>query len=537
MTSLKFVKYLPDKKIIFFITLFACILIRYLVADIAFERDEGEYAYAGTTILDGGLPYKDVYNMKLPGVYYSYAVIMHFLGRSVFGVRIGLLIINLLNTFLLFLVAKKIFNKDVAWYSATAFLVMSMSFYALGITANAEHFLILFMLAGLVSLLEGTYFTVCVAGFFYSFALMMKQHAIFFVLFAILWLLVDAVSASKIHSIKDRFLIFLKKSMIFCFSFSIPLMLLCYYMVSKGIFEQFYFLTVKYASAYVSVEKFNLWGLKHFDMIFKDNLGYWLICFVTLFWILRGGFLKYKVAKNFNSILSKNEFYLLTFWLLSFFSIIPGYYFRPHYFLLLSPASALLVGYGLVYRIKDRIVARLLNTVSVISALVVPLLFFKILQPKTITVQIYNSNDIFEPIRDICLDIINLKKNKGSLGMLSFEPQIFFYTQMKSASGYMYEYPMSENQPYAMSMAEQFISEIKVAKPDLLWYQPVFDHDIVSEKYVLTEWLKIQNEHYRPIIKVYRKYTEPVEQDTTIFGDSHLGGDWRELFIVSERKN
>ena len=45
------------------------------------ERDEGEYAYAGQLMLQGIPPYQLAYNMKLPGVYAAYAVIMELFGR------------------------------------------------------------------------------------------------------------------------------------------------------------------------------------------------------------------------------------------------------------------------------------------------------------------------------------------------------------------------------------------------------------------------------------------------------------------------
>jgi hypothetical protein len=40
--------------------------MRYGLIDVPLERDEGEYAYAGQLILQGFLPYQDLYSMKLP---------------------------------------------------------------------------------------------------------------------------------------------------------------------------------------------------------------------------------------------------------------------------------------------------------------------------------------------------------------------------------------------------------------------------------------------------------------------------------------
>ena len=62
-------------------TLVAAIRIRLL--GIPLERDEGEYAYAGQLILQGIPPYKLVYNMKFPGTYAAYALIMSIFGQTI----------------------------------------------------------------------------------------------------------------------------------------------------------------------------------------------------------------------------------------------------------------------------------------------------------------------------------------------------------------------------------------------------------------------------------------------------------------------
>ena len=66
-------------------------LIRLRLADAPIERDEGEYAYAGQLILDGVPPYAVVYNMKFPGTYYAYSLVLALFGQSSWGVHAGLL--------------------------------------------------------------------------------------------------------------------------------------------------------------------------------------------------------------------------------------------------------------------------------------------------------------------------------------------------------------------------------------------------------------------------------------------------------------
>jgi hypothetical protein len=61
------------------------IAIRIRLLGIPLERDEGEYAYVGQLMLQGIPPYKLAYNMKFPGTYAAYAVIMSIFGQTILG--------------------------------------------------------------------------------------------------------------------------------------------------------------------------------------------------------------------------------------------------------------------------------------------------------------------------------------------------------------------------------------------------------------------------------------------------------------------
>src|SRR5205085_8049840 len=69
-------------------------VIRWRLADVPLERDEGEYAYAGQLMLDGIPPYQLAYNMKLPGTYAAYAAILAIFGQTSHGIHLGLLLVN-----------------------------------------------------------------------------------------------------------------------------------------------------------------------------------------------------------------------------------------------------------------------------------------------------------------------------------------------------------------------------------------------------------------------------------------------------------
>jgi 4-amino-4-deoxy-L-arabinose transferase-like glycosyltransferase len=166
---------------------------RFRLLDVPLERDEGEYAYAGQLILQGIAPYDQVYNMKLPGIYAAYAVIMAIFGQSCTGIRLGLLVINAVTILLIFLLARHLTDSFAGVFAAAAFAVLSLAQSVQGIFANAEHFVILFAVAGILLLVlaidRNRLVLLLAASISLGIAFLMKQHGIAFVVFAGLYLL------------------------------------------------------------------------------------------------------------------------------------------------------------------------------------------------------------------------------------------------------------------------------------------------------------------------------------------------------------
>src|SRR5881296_1110719 len=86
------------------------IAIRIRLLAIPLERDEGEYAYAGQLMLQGIAPYKLAYNMKFPGTYAAYALIMLLFGQTIRGIHLGFLVVNLANVALVLFLNRKLFG-------------------------------------------------------------------------------------------------------------------------------------------------------------------------------------------------------------------------------------------------------------------------------------------------------------------------------------------------------------------------------------------------------------------------------------------
>ena len=75
------------------------------------------------------------------------------------------------------------------------------------------------------------------------------------------------------------------------------------------------------------------------------------------------------------------------------------------------------------------------------------------------------------------LDLGRLVRNQTPpgtpLAIVGSEPEIFFYANRPSATGYIYTYELMEPQKYAAIMQSEMIAEIEKARPELLIYVDV----------------------------------------------------------------
>ena len=117
--------------------------IRLRLLEIPLERDEGEFAYMGQLILQGIPPYLLSYNMKLPGIYAAYALIMSVFGQSVEGIHLGFIVVNIATVFMVFLLTKLLYDLYTGVIAAASFAILSVSPSVLGTSAHAAHFVLL----------------------------------------------------------------------------------------------------------------------------------------------------------------------------------------------------------------------------------------------------------------------------------------------------------------------------------------------------------------------------------------------------------
>src|SRR5215831_8886118 len=126
-----------------------CFAVRVRLRNMALEGDEGEYAYAGQLMLQGIPPYKAAFNMKLPGTYAAYAIIMAVFGQTPAGIHIGVALINAASIVLIFLIGRRLLDETTSDVAAVSYGLLSLSPSVLGLAGHATHFVVLPALIGI----------------------------------------------------------------------------------------------------------------------------------------------------------------------------------------------------------------------------------------------------------------------------------------------------------------------------------------------------------------------------------------------------
>lgn len=472
--------------------LLASAALRLNLLDIPLERDEGEYAYAGQRILQGDSIYRDIYTMKLPGTHVAYALIMKIFGQSARGIHLGLLLLTGLNQLLLFAIGRRLSGTMAGLAACASFGLLALSPSVLGASANTEHFVLAPALTGvLLSLRAGPApgrWAFVIPGLFFGIAILMKQHGAIF-----------AIAAAVAFAIQNRGpRRVLRAWGQLALGTSIPLLLMLLILAMNQAVDSFLFWSVEYSLRYVSgLEPALGWFYltTNFGAILKANPAVWALALLGLVVVLRRG----RISVEFAS--------LVPLTVLSVLAVIPGFYFRPHYFLITLPATTLLFGVGLT-ALGSRIPDQWRNTAPLGLILFVALLsiaahrdvLFR-LEPDEISRRIYGRNPFVESTR-IAGELASRSGPEDTIAIVGSEPQILFHARRKSATSYIYTYPLMESHPFARQMQDEMIAQIETGQPRLLVFVNVATSWLAtaeSDQHILNWVQQYWGAHYRRV--------------------------------------
>jgi hypothetical protein len=443
------------------LTMVIVIVIRARMLGVPLERDEGEYAYAGRLLLQGVPPYSLVYNMKFAGIYVAYALIMAVFGQSAQGIHLGLLAFNLASIALVFVLARRLFDPYTGLVAAGAFATFSLARFVLGFAAHATNFILVPMLAGLLLTLTAVksrkLLPAFLGGLLLGMAPMIKQQGAPFVLFGLLYVV------WKMLAERAGWKASLKSSLAFVAGAVVPFAVVVLWMRHAGVFGNFWFWCFKYARQYASEVPLSV-GIT----LLRDQIGFMFGSGLILMCLAIIGL----AVTPFDPDMKHKRAFVLGFVLFSFLCVCPGLYFREHYFVLLLPALAMLVGIGVRYA-RQALIRLDLPWLAGIPALVFLVgvgylmhaeSFLMFATPSAYLQRSYPDCPFGEAVE--VGKYIKEHAHKGDkLVVIGSEPEIYFYSGLRPATGYIYAYPLTEKQKYAHKMEQEMIGQVESSKP------------------------------------------------------------------------
>lgn len=447
--------------------------VRIRLLNIPLERDEGEYAYSAERLLAGIPPYAESYDPKMPGLHLFYAVFLALFGRTAAAIRIGLLLVNLASVVLIFILGRRLAGTGAGATAAAAFAVTSLSQRVFGFTANAEPLLLLPVLGGTVLLLRAREydrnwdFFWC--GFLFGCAFLIKQCAAAFGAFAALYLLLTGLPRPARQRRR-----FLETYARFLTGLFLPFGLCCLLLLLAGTFRRFWFWTFVYAYRHVVSMPLSFG---------RDNLLSSLRAVTDstfLIWALAAAGL---ILQFLDGNARRRSAFVSLFLLFSFLAMAPGLYFRPHYFLLLLPAIAMLA--GIAFASTKNILARaglpaasewfpaLLTAVIVLSPVPAEWNYLFRLSPRNISRATYGLNP-FPEAQAVAEYIRGRSRPEDRIAVLGSEPEIYFYARRRSAARHVVVYPLMKNHASARKMQEEMIADIERTRPEFIVFVNVW---------------------------------------------------------------
>ena len=469
------------------VVLFAA-CIRWPTLDAPIERDEGEYAYAGQLILQGQSPYEKLYNMKLPGIYAAYAVVLAIFGETARGIHMGLVVLNAITIALVFLLGRRLLDAFTGVVAAATFAVLSFGETVQGLFANAEHFVLPAACTGLLLLLRytqgGTLWNLGASGLFLGLGFLVKQHGIAFVLFAGVYLLLHEFARRPLDLERVG-----KRVVLLVSGVLAPYLVTCLIFLAIGTFDDFWYWTFHYARAYAQQVSYEqaLYQLR--------TNGRMILAVAPLAWA--------GVAVGLSALLWEPQArrcwkFLLPFAVFSFLATCPGLFFRPHYFLLTLPAAALCAGLGVqgLVQLAGRaraVVGALIGLVMLGQSVYTQREYLFGLSPMLLSRATFGLNP-FPEAREAGEFIRSRAHADDSIAVIGSEPEILFYTRLRSATPFVYTYPLMGDEEFALDMQRQMIDEIEESRPRFLvlvqvsfsWLRKPTSHPLIfewSEKY------------------------------------------------------
>ncbi len=355
-----------------------------------------------------------------------------------------------------------------------------------------------------------------ISGMAFGAAILMKQHAFIFAAAAFVWVVWRGSRPGKHLALPAA---------VFAGGVAAPLLLTFALLALAGVWGRFNFWTMQYAREYVSILPLRSVPRQFaagFEPVFYSGIWVWLVGGAGLSLVLlRTPFRRAAAVAG-------------GLFLAGLVAACPGFYFSGHYFLMVMPGLALLNAMLLL-----AIVGWLKKFPAIQFIKILPMCLFCVVvadlmvrnaalwfgaSPSDACRRLYGHNP-FSESPEIARYLAAHTKPDETIAVLGSEPQIFFLAHRHSASGYIYVYPLTEPQPLAPAMRQEFKNEIKTARPKYVVYVNA-----------LSSWCSaVVPGQTEQILDDFQKWWNAESQNYQVVGMVDMAGDSPSEFFWDEQ--
>jgi hypothetical protein len=439
--------------ILLILSLVFVLIARLQLLNMPLERDEGGFAYIGQQLFGDKLLYKDVFDNKLPGLYFVYWIFTILPFEPTVRIHVGLLLVHSATLYLFFLLVKKMFNEQIAAISTALFAINAILPNVLGFAAHATQLMLLPVIGALLLLwktqnTENNWKNLILSGLLLGFAFIIKQPAVVFIVFALLILMTDD------KPIAQR----LQRSLGFGLAATLPYLAVAAYFKMQGRFSDFWYWTFQATTEQtISKEENALYLNKMLPLVTHNNWLFWAMGLVSLVLIL---FLKYT---------NLQKKWALGLMISSLLSCVIGLGYSQHYFVTALPwlsLGSVLLFFALQekYVEKSSLLAPILSFTIVLLPILFNFEYFTRPNPLKIADEMYHWNG-FPELQAIGTALNKRLKPGESIAVLGSEPQLNYYTNTKNSSPHIFTYSLVRSGPHQREFQQQYVKDIFEKQP------------------------------------------------------------------------
>jgi hypothetical protein len=437
------------------------ILLRSQIAAIPLERDEGEYAYIGQRWLQGDVPYRDTFDQKPPGAFAAYACILCVFAPSATVIHWCIQVYSLATIACVFWLGRMLYSTTVGFYAACLCAFLTTSASLLGNSANTEQFMILPITAAMLSLIRAVDrnspgFAV-VSGMLLAGAMLFKQVAFLNFVFSGVYLLIYGKRVAALLGA-------------LALGTLLALTPVALYFWAKDAGPQFYDCAIGHNVRYASVLGLMGYGI-NFELAMREILRVQWPVYASAG--IAVGLVAWRRVGRPRQSMARADVTLFLWLAFSAAAISVGGYFREHYFVQAIPALAILAARGitevaeLIPHFPGRALGPVLCTAVILYGVARESWYFLPGSPTDKCRQLYGDY-VFPESPAIGRYLAAHSIPTDRILIIGSEPQILCCAGRKSATRYIFFYPLTLTSEDARQRQQEVLKEIREHPPKFI---------------------------------------------------------------------